>query len=151
MIPLTAFQRKPREAMSGFTLIELMIVLVIVGILLGIALPGYQNSMEKGRRSEARSALLDAANRQEQYMLDRGSYTGDMTQLGFAENPYISEDKHYSVGAAACVGGALTRCFKLTATPMASSPQSGDERCTLFILGSDGSKTADGSDKLNCW
>ncbi|CAA0126289.1 Fimbrial protein [Halioglobus japonicus] len=151
MIQPKMLQRNDRHASGGFTLIEVMIVVVIVGVLLGIALPGYQNSMEKGRRSDARAALLDAANRQEQYMLDRGTYTDDMTDLGFGEDPYVSGDGHYNVAAAACDGGAITRCFELTATPRSGSPQVHDTRCTAFMLGSDGSKTASGSDEENCW
>lgn len=150
MSPLSMSQLKPNKASSGFTLIEVMIVVVIVGVLLGIALPGYQNSMEKGRRTDAKSALLDAANRQEQFMLDRGTYTANVEDLGFAD-PYLSENEHYSVVAAACDGGAITRCFKLTATPVPGSSQSNDDRCTAFVLGSDGSKTASGSDNSNCW
>jgi type IV pilus assembly protein PilE len=147
------YQHKPKGAHTGFTLIEVMIVVVIVGVLLAIAVPSYQNSMQKGRRSEARAVLLDAANRQEQYMLDRGTYTGDMEDLGFGADPYITEngDGYYSVSADACDGIALTRCFELTATPVAGSLQADDKRCTEFKLGSDGSKTASGSDALNCW
>lgn len=151
MSPLSDCQLKTEEANRGFTLIEVMIVIVIVGVLLAIAVPSYQNSMQKGRRSDARSALLDVANREEQYMLDRGTYTEDMQDLGFSEDPYISEDGHYSVDAVACATAAITRCFVLTATPVETSPQADDVRCTRFILGSDGSKTASGSDRLNCW
>jgi type IV pilus assembly protein PilE len=142
--------RRHRHTHRGFTLIEVMIVVVIVGVLFGIALPGYQNSMEKGRRSDARSALLDAANRQEQYMLDRGTYTADMEDLGYSEDPAVSQDGHYSVAAAACDGGSIARCFTLTATPRSDSPQADDTRCTKFELGSDGSKTS-APDEENCW
>lgn len=145
--------RLPGRANSnrGFTLIEIMIVVVILGILLGVALPGYQNSMQKGRRADAKAALLDVANRQEQFMLDQGTYTVDMTALGLAANPYISEEEHYSVTAAACAGGTIDRCYVLTAVPRASSPQADDSRCTQFQLSSNGAKQAAGSDIENCW
>lgn len=135
----------------GFTLIELMIAIVIVAILLAVALPSYQNSVQKARRADAKAALLDAANRQEGYMLDRGTYSVDMTDLGFAQSPYTSEKKHYSVAATVCSGGSIDRCYVLTATPVSGSPQADDTRCTAFILHSNGSKTATGSDVLNCW
>jgi type IV pilus assembly protein PilE len=135
----------------GFTLVELMIVIAIVAILLAVALPSYQDSVEKGRRADATSALLDAANRQERNMLDRGTYSLDMTALGFAQNPYISEKEHYSIASTVCSGGSISRCYVLTATPQSSSPQVDDTRCTSFILHSNGSKTATGSDELNCW
>lgn len=134
----------------GFTLIEIMMVVVIVGILLAVALPSYQGSMQKGRRSDAKSALLDAANRQEQFMLDRSTYTVDMRQLGFGNNPSVSEEEHYSVKAEACASG-INNCFLLTATPRAGSPQSKDSRCTSFSLDSFGSRTATGTADGECW
>ena len=48
---------------SGFTLIELVIVIVIVSILMAVALPGFQDAMRKGRRADAKEGLMDAANR----------------------------------------------------------------------------------------
>lgn len=145
------FQLTKRKASSGFTLIEVMIAVVIVAILLAVALPSYESSMQKGRRADAKSALLDVANRQEANMLDQRTYTLDMTDLGFGQDPYISEEEHYSVDAAVCGGGTIERCYVLTATPRPGSPQTDDARCTSFILGSNGSKTATGSDLLNCW
>ncbi len=138
---------------GGFTLIEVMIVVVIVGILVAVALPGYQGSMQKGRRADAKAALLDVAGRQEQYMLDRGTYTNDMTDLGFGADPMESEEGHYTVDATDCSGGTtdLDRCYLLTATPKAGSPQVDDARCTSFILNSNGAKTATGSDTESCW
>ncbi|QIB67543.1 type IV pilin protein [Kineobactrum salinum] len=135
----------------GFSLMELMITVVIVGILLAVALPGYQNSMQKGRRSDAMSALQDAANRQMQYMLDHSRYTDDMEELGFPEDPFISPEGHYSVAAAACATGAIGNCFELTATPLPTSPQAQDSRCTSFILDSFGRKRATGTANTECW
>jgi type IV pilus assembly protein PilE len=134
---------------GGFTLIEVMIVVVIVGILVAVALPGYQGSMQKGRRADAKAV----AGRQEQYMLDRGTYTNDMTDLGFGADPMDSEEGHYTVDATDCSGGTtdLDRCYLLTATPKAGSPQVNDARCTSFILNSNGAKTATGSDTESCW
>jgi type IV pilus assembly protein PilE len=123
---VSGFQARHSPSVRGFTLVELMIVVVIVAILLAVALPSYQNSVQKGRRADAKSALLDAANRQEGNMLDRGTYSLELTDLGFNQNPYLSEEGHYSVAATVCSG-------------------------TAFILHSNGSKTATGSDELNCW
>ncbi|MDG2046503.1 MAG: type IV pilin protein [Halioglobus sp.] len=145
------FQPSHSSSARGFSLVELMIVVVILAILLTVALPGYQNSVQKGRRADAKSALVDAANRQEGYMLDKGTYSLELTDLGFAQSPYISEEGHYSVQVAVCSGGSIARCYVLTATPRLGSPQEDDERCTTFILHSNGSKTATGSDPLNCW
>lgn len=130
---------------------EVMIVVAIIGILLAVALPSYQDSLIKGRRSDGMSALLDATNRQERHMLDRSTYSADMTDLGFAANPYVSPEGHYSVAAAACGTGTIANCYVLTATPLSSSPQSRDTKCTALILDSFGAKTATGTTPTECW
>jgi type IV pilus assembly protein PilE len=139
------------RAAAGFTLMEVMIVVVIVGILMSVALPAYQGSLQKGRRSDAMSALLDASNRQQQFMLDQGRYTTDMQELGYAASPMISEEGHYSVSAAACTGGVIANCFRLTATPVSGSPQASDTRCTTFVLDSFGTRSATGTTATECW
>lgn len=139
------------QSMAGFTLPEILVVVAIVGILVGIALPAYQDSVQRGLRSDAKAGLLDVANRQEGLMLDRNSYTTDMTVLGFGADPMITEEGHYSVDAAACGGGSIATCYVLTATPVASSPQADDARCTSFVLGSSGAKSATGSAATECW
>lgn len=147
MQPLIQCAGSATRSVRGFTLIEVMIVVVIIGVLLAVALPGYQNSLEKGRRTDAKAALLDVANRQERFMLDNGTYTTNMADLGLPV-PYVSEEEHYTVTAAACSNG-LTRCYTLTAAPAATSPQSNDE-CGSFILQSSGAKTVTGSGD-DCW
>ncbi|AQA20171.1 hypothetical protein BST95_06395 [Halioglobus japonicus] len=128
-----------RRAEQGFTLIEVMIVVVIVGILLAVALPSYQEALQKGRRADGKAFLTEAANRQEQYMLDRSTYTTTLSELGLGTQ---SDEGHYTVTASACASGDLTRCYVLTATPTGTSPQDGDEDCFTFSLDSSGSKRA---------
>lgn len=140
---------------QGFTLIEVMIVVVIVGILLAVALPSYQEALRKGRRADGIDKLLELANRQEQFMLDRSTYTANLADLGY-DAPFVSDEGHYSMTVAACAGGSIDRCYTLTATPTGTSPQNGDERCFAFTLDSTGAKTVaeeDGSDAAanNCW
>jgi type IV pilus assembly protein PilE len=130
---------------------EVVIVVAIIGILLAVALPSYQGSLLKGRRSDGMSALLDATNRQERLMLDHSRYTEDMTDLGFAADPYISPEGHYSIDALACGSGTIATCYVLTATPVSSSPQSKDTRCTKLVLESSGVKRAEGSAPTECW
>ena len=156
MKPSNRTRRQGLGRSGGFTLIEVMIVVVIVGILVAVALPGYQNSMQKGRRADAKAALLDVAGRQEQYMLDRGTYTDNMEDLGFGADPMESDEGHYTIDATGdCdTTGTTTdlgRCYELTATPQAGSPQIDDARCTSFIIYSNGLKTGTGSDIEGCW
>ena len=130
---------------------ELMIVVVIVGVLMMVALPAYQDSLQKGRRADGMAALMDAAGRQEKFMLDRSTYTIDMMDLGYATNPYISTEQHYSIAATACDGGVIANCYKLTATPATGSVQGKDKKCTSFILNSNGTKSATGTLASECW
>ena len=69
----------------GFTLIEVMIAVAIVGILAAIALPSFQAHLRKGRRADTQAFMMDLANRQQQYLLDARSYALDaafVTTLG---------------------------------------------------------------------
>jgi type IV pilus assembly protein PilE len=143
--------RALKRSHGGFTLIEIIIVVIIVGILATVALPAYQDSVRKGQRSDAKVGLLAAAGRMEQFILDRGTYTDDMTDLGYATDPMISDEEHYNISAAACTGGDLTTCYVLTATPRSTSPLADDAGCTAFTLANTGAREAKGTDKDACW
>lgn len=67
----------------GFTLIELMIVVAIVGILAGIAYPSYVDHVRKGNRAKAQAFLMDVAQRQQSYLLIHRQYAADLQQLGY--------------------------------------------------------------------
>jgi len=136
---------------AGFTLMEVMIVIVIIAILLGAGLPGYQESLRKGRRSEAKAGLMEVANRQEQYMLDRSTYTTDLTRLGYT-SPLITDEGHYGIVVEQCDGGSIENCYKLTASPLNSSPQIKDTKCGKFVLNSRGVREVSGSLAADqCW
>lgn len=135
---------------SGFTLIEIMIVVAVLGLLTAIALPSYNSYVQKSRRSDARAALMEAANRQQQFILNRSTFTTNMQDLGYAADPARSPDGFYTFDAAQCAGGVpLTRCYVLTATPV--GPQTGDTACTSFTLTSAGTKAATGTSAATCW
>jgi type IV pilus assembly protein PilE len=138
---------------AGFTLIEIMIVVVLVAVLLGIALPAYQGSMQKAHRTDARAILVQVANRQEQYMLDRSSYAVNLTSLNYPD-PILSEEGHYTVERVTVAGVCAAddnACYALQATPVSTSPQAKDTRCTSFTLTSTGVKTAQGTVGNECW
>jgi len=74
---------------NGFTLIELMVTVAIVGILAGIAYPSYQDSVMKSRRADAKGALLGLANAMERHFTARNTYLGAGTIDGDTGSPTI--------------------------------------------------------------
>ena len=119
---------------GGFTLTELMIVLVIVAILAAVALPGYQNILIDSRRADAKIALTDAAARQERWFTENNGYTTNVNNIGGSDGALESPEEHYAITIAAPCGN--TTCFTLTATPQGS--QADDTYCgnlTLSHLG----------------
>lgn len=149
---------KVKRSGAGFTLIELMIVVVIVAILAAVALPSYQKHMLKARRAEAQSRLLDLQLRQEKSFASLNKYV-DGTELKLSEinnaaAPYYS----FSVTLAASSGGVADQLFTLTAR--ATNAQLRDVGCTYLMIDQSGAKmsntsatvpTAPGLDTAGCW
>jgi len=107
----------------GVTLVELMIVIVIVVILVGVALPAYQNQVIRGNRTAAQAVMLDIANRQQQFFLSDRSYF-DTTQLqnsGFSLDQDMARNYTYTVVSLA--GPPPT--FTITFTPIGAQAEDG--------------------------
>lgn len=129
----------------GFSLIEIMVVVAIIGILAGIAWPSYQDSVRKSRRADGKEALLSAAAIQEKIYLQRNRYSGDVTELG----GNTSTDGHYTISVSQ-TGGNTT--YLLTAT--ATGAQASDTKCAKFTVSHIGlQKSYDSNDAetANCW
>ncbi|MGH8133295.1 MAG: type IV pilin protein [Steroidobacteraceae bacterium] len=73
-----------RAGAAGFTLTELMVVVVIAALLLSIAVPSYQSYVRKSRRTEARSALLDLAGREERFFSTNNAYSATPADVGYS-------------------------------------------------------------------
>ena len=121
----------------GFTLIEVMITVVIVGILAAIAYPSYQNYMKRAARSAAQTLMLDLANREQQYLLDNRSFLGGgasaVTTL-LSPGPVPPEvSANYDLSIAAGAGPPPT--FTVTATPKAGTIVAGEAAFTLDQAG----------------
>jgi len=106
---------------TGFTLIELMIAVAIVGVLAAIAYPSYQNSLIKGNRANAKSYLLEVAQKQQQFLLDNRAY-GSKADLKLIEPPEFT--KFYTLTVAPVAGPPPS--FTATATPKAGTRQAAD-------------------------
>ncbi|MDX2368645.1 MAG: type IV pilin protein [Colwellia sp.] len=119
----------------GFSLIELMIAVAIVGILAAVAYPSYTSFVISSNRSEGQRELLRLANLQEETFIDRRSYTTVMTVLGMTADPHITEFGNYSIDATIANGGTT---FLLTAT--AQGTQTSDTGCTTLTVNEAGQK-----------
>ncbi len=134
----------------GFTLIELMIVVLILGVLASLAVTTYTRYVVKTNRAAAAAVLLGIANRQEQYFLDAREYAANMTTLGAAPPPEVAE--HYTIATTANNGGTPPT-FQVTATPISGSSQATrDTKCATLTLTSAGVKSISGSGTVqDCW
>jgi type IV pilus assembly protein PilE len=81
---------------SGFTLIELMIAVAVIGILAAIALPSYKQYVVRGNRAAAQAEMMDIANREQQYLLVNRGYTNSLSALNYSAPTAVSTK--YTVG-----------------------------------------------------
>lgn len=158
---MTTLPHHRKRAATGFTLVELLVTIIVATILISIAIPSYQNQVRKSRRTEAKTALLDLAAREERYASTNSAYTADVAKLGFssANWPVTVGSGYYQL--AICVGASLPcstpvasgstangAVYTLTATPVSTSPQSKDTSCATFSLDNTGAQTATNA---ACW
>jgi type IV pilus assembly protein PilE len=115
------FRDHRRGSPSGFSLLELMVVVVIVGALMMIAVPAYQQSVVKGNRSAAQSYLLDLAQMQQQLFNDSRNFAANETGLRMTEPAQVSP--HYTVVFEL---STTPPAFTINATPIIGSQQAGD-------------------------
>jgi type IV pilus assembly protein PilE len=146
---------------AGFTIIELLIAIVIVGILAAVALPAFQNSVRKGRRSEAYTALGALQQAQERWRSSNGSYA-DNSQLSLGVNASpaglgqaaTTPSGYYAIAITAADGASYTA----TATAATGTSQADDSGCTVLAvrmvggnIGYGSGATTDWTDAARCW
>jgi len=122
----------------GFTLIELMIVVAIIGIIAAVALPSYANYTRRGHRSDAQQLMLGIASKEEQYLLDARSYTGDPTTLGVAQDGWTCitancSNNFYTIVTTTSSGPPPS--YLITATATGSQDVNNNEDMTLTSTG----------------
>jgi type IV pilus assembly protein PilE len=144
------------DKLTGFTLIEMLIVVAIIGILAAVAVPAYLDQVRKGRRAEARSALLTTMQQQERLYTQTNSfkkftnsatavpgfttYSGDQGALG----------AKYWIKAEDCAPVDST-CIRLTAVPANSWSDPTIGEISLTSAGTKACSGTSGSDKRLCW
>jgi type IV pilus assembly protein PilE len=124
----------------GFTLIELMIVVAIIGILVAIAYPSYQEHIKAGHRSEAESDLSELAQFMERYYTENNKYDG--VTMPFTQSPRPPATKLYTISVTAS-GDTYT----ITASP--TGTMSGD-RCNSLTIDQTGNKGTSPA-ATGCW
>jgi len=138
---------------TGFTLIELMIVVGIVTILAAIAVPSYNSSVRKSRRTEAKTAITDFAAREERLYATQNAYSTDPVALGYGGSWPVSTGSYYQIEAPqSSVPTATTPAtFTVTVDPSPGSPQVSDSACATFTLTNTGLQGATGNNPTSCW
>jgi type IV pilus assembly protein PilE len=142
---------------SGFSLIELMITVAIIGILSAIAYPSYVSYIEKGKRAECRAGLLKTMQQQERYFTQRNEYvaftSGTTSAVVSAFSGETLEKSACGIAAVQCGTTAINTCVELVATPKYT-----ESKVTEWYLDSSGQKlcklngaTTKVTDTTTCW
>lgn len=164
-----------RARNSGFTLVELMVVVLIGAILVGVGVSGYQTQVRKARRTDAKTALLDLATREAKFLTLNNSYTLSPAALGYsgASFPLTIGSGFYQVyvcpGTAGGTSAPTAPCtatgtsatgtsFVVAAIPIATTTQANDVACQYFAVDNTGtqfvtsSSSGTGTDTTStCW
>ncbi len=145
----SATRRRFGNKTQGYSLLEILVVVCIIAILSSIAFPSYQASVRKGRRTDAKSALTDAAALQEKWYFQYNQYTGDEANLAGSNSP----EGYYTVDVQQPCGSA--NCFLMVAT--ASGVQTDDKDCFKLTLDHTGtrrsydSSNTETTGSADCW
>ena len=134
---------RPLKDSRGFTLVELMIVVAIVGVLAAIAYPSYSQYILKSHRTDARNAVLDLASRQERFFSINNAYSTSPAALGygatastFPVSVSVSGQSYYTLTATI---SSAPSGFVAIAIPV--SPQTADTKCYSFQVDQSGAQS----------
>lgn len=137
--PHTMRSRRSR----GFTLVELIIVMVVTALLAAVAMESYRSYTLQARRASAITALSDAASRQEQFFLNNRSYTATLGAGGLNVSAATPGDAYLVSIDAPTAGCPIARCWSMRATPQG---RQADDACGTLTHNSDGDRAP-----ADCW
>jgi len=127
---------------KGFTLIELMIVVAVIGILAGIAYPSYQDYILRAKRGDGKAAILSAQLAQEKYRAN------NITYLAVASTASSDGNYNYAVTIGTTTATASTD-YTITATPVFTDAKCGN--LILTVASSTETKSASAGSVADCW
>jgi len=138
-----------RQKATGFTLIEIVIVLVIIGILASVAIPTYRKHVVRSNRSAAESYMKEVAGKQERFLLDNRQYALTMALLGETVPSNVSSN--YTITIADDDPGSTVPGYVITATPIGGQ-LADDSTCGTLTLNHLGTQTPVASgNTARCW
>jgi type IV pilus assembly protein PilE len=169
---MLAQRQTPKTKPAGFTLIELMIAVAIVGILATIAATSYQRQVMQSHRTDARTALLDLAGREEKLFSTTNLYSAIPSVLGYGASTSAASTTATAFPVSSSSGTAYynvyiqtpdpnqvgTNTYLITAFPIPGTSQAGDTTCTSLSVNQLGQQTATppgtlppGAASATCW
>jgi len=132
------------QSQRGFTLLELMMVIAVLGILTAIAYPSYTNYTLRAKRTDGKNALVDLAARQERYRFNANKYTSSLTDLGMNSS---TAEGHYTLSITA----ATDQTFSAQVAPTVTQES---DTCNILSITNTGQKGTTNSNSLSaaeCW
>lgn len=132
---------------QGFTLIELMVTVAIVGILAAIAIPSYTRYVVKAKRSAAESFIVSVANKQEQYILDARQYASSLVTLNMVVPTDVAPNYNITITNV----GTAPPTYTINAEAIGDQAAN-DTLCGTLSVDQAGTKSQSGTGSVSdCW